>query len=543
MCKIYYEGRWYGEKEVEENIMEYRAKISGLGIQPEEVTGLYLKRDAQMLFLIFALYDMGIAFLPLDIHVPKQRNDSIIRQAEVTRVLADTACDLDAEVVRVELLEHRTEEHITDSPVAYCIATSGTTGTPKIVQTGRRAFEFWMQDYAEFLKLKGAGSILCMSEYMFDMFMIESLFARRYGMTILLAGDGETGNAVRLMKLIRKEKPVYIQATPSRMKMLGMVDREYRCLSETEQVWLGGERIGEELLERLQKTGKRIINIYGPTETTVCCMTADVTSGSERLGAALGHSRIYLLDDQGNEAEAGEICVAGDCLFDGYRGDKVRTDERFTMHHGEPVYHTGDLAVRQGEDLVYRGRKDGQVKLRGYRVELEEIENYLSHVAGVKDICAAVGEKEELCVWYTAEERLENEVFIRAAGKSLPDYMIPYKYIQVESIPMTANGKRDRKALTGLKAVMAGKADGQGTGEGADKSMEERILKLVREKLEREDITAESKLDEAGVDSLMYVELLVDIEDMFGMEFEDEKVSYKEMNCVRDIAEYVKSRI
>ena len=109
MCKIYYEGRWYGEKEVEENIAEYRAKISGLGIQPEEVTGLYLKRDAQMLFLIFALYDMGIAFLPLDIHVPKLRNDSIIRQAGVTRVLADTACDLDAEVVRVELLEHRTE--------------------------------------------------------------------------------------------------------------------------------------------------------------------------------------------------------------------------------------------------------------------------------------------------------------------------------------------------------------------------------------------------------------------------------------------------
>ena len=108
---------------------------------------------------------------------------------------------------------------------------------------------------------------------------------------------------------------------------------------------------------------------------------------------------------------------------------------------------------------------------------------------------------------------------------------------------MTANGKRDRKALTGLKAVMAGKADGQGTGKGADKSMEERILKLVIEKLECEDITAESKLDEAGVDSLMYVELLVDIEDMFGMEFEDEKVSYKEMNCVRDIAEYVKSRI
>ena len=242
MCKIYYEGRWYGEKEVEENIMEYRAKISGLGIHPEEVTGLYLKRNAQMLFLIFALYDMGIAFLPLDIHVPKQRNDSIIRQAEVTRILADTACDLDAEVVRVELLEHRTEEHMTDSPVAYCISTSGTTGTPKIVQTGRRAFEFWMQDYAEFLKLKEAGSILCMSEYTFDMFMIESLFARRYGMTILLAGDGETENAVRLMKLIRKEKPVYIQATPSRMKMLGMVDREYRCLSETGLAWRGANR-------------------------------------------------------------------------------------------------------------------------------------------------------------------------------------------------------------------------------------------------------------------------------------------------------------
>ena len=83
-------------------------------------------------------------------------------------------------------------------------------------------------------------------------------------------------------------------------------------------------------------------------------MTADVTSGSERLGAALGHSRIYLLDDQGNEAEAGEICVAGDCLFDGYRGDKVRTDERFTMHNGEPVYHTGDLAVRRSRVVKKR---------------------------------------------------------------------------------------------------------------------------------------------------------------------------------------------
>lgn len=544
MCRIYYEGKWYEADEIRGKTVHYQKKISALQLEKEEILGLYLKRDVEMLCLMFALYDCGVAFLPLDLHAPKERNDNIVRTAGIHKVLANETCDVLASVLRVEMLEEREEIQIADGTVAYCIATSGTTGVPKIVQTGKEAFALWMCDFAQVLELEEGGSIVCMSDYTFDMFMIESLFAREYGMDIILAGDKDTKNAVRLSKLIRIQKPRYIQATPSRMKMIGLVDTSYHCLEETQQIWLGGERIGQELLARLQGTGKKIINIYGPTETTVCCMTSDVSNGKENIGKPLAHSQVRLLnceETECKEGEEGELCVGGMCLFDGYRGEEELTKNSMIFFEGQWLYQTGDLAVREGDKFVYAGRKDGQVKLRGYRVELGEIEHCLGQITGITDICVVVSEKEELCVYYVSDGIVLEEEMIALAGKYLPDYMIPYRYLRVEEIPMTGHGKRDRMALRSCYFKRTNLLKKENLSEKDEVSR--KVVDFLRKKLGREDMTEDTELDEAGVDSLMYVEILVEIEEMFGIEFADDKVSFAEMNSARQIADYIKETL
>lgn len=547
MSRIYFEGVWKDEAAVNRKIEEYRAGISSLNRKEGEVLGLYLKRSVNLLCVMFALYELHIPFLPLDAEAPVKRNEKIAEDAGIKCVLANLPCELkNVKVYRVETLDMVKYDTVLNSDIAYCIATSGTTGNPKVVETGRGAFELWMKDFSHFLKLEQGGSMMCMSEYTFDMFMVESLFAKRKGMDIILVSDEEKKNPVKLSKLIRKEKPTYIQATPSRMKMLGMIDPDYQCLAGTKQVWLGGESIGKELLSKLQKAVERVVNIYGPTETTVCCMAGDVSDGDENIGTALSHSKVFLLNEQREEVidgEEGEICIQGECLFRGYRNNEALTKEKYREWHGRKVYHTGDLAVKEGEVYRYCGRLDTQVKIRGYRVELAEIESSLLEIAGIRDICAAVTQSQEIHVFYVADREILAAEFLERAKSVLPEYMIPYKYTRVEMIPVTTNGKRDRDALLQTKTVYRKESlkdiDRNSEGDVADI-----ILKMVQERLETEKgVDLDTKLEEVGVDSLMYVELLVEIEEQFGMEFEDDKVSYKELATVRDIVEYVEERI
>lgn len=554
MSCIIFKGIRYEEDEIERQKTEVKGIISGLMLTQDEPVALYMTRNARMLMTIFALYEMGTPFVPLDIHAPKDRNRCILSLSGVKYCITNTSCELEnIELVDINLTNERSEIKKVNSHVAYIIPTSGTTGEPKLVQIGRNALETWLQDFNEMLKQKYTCT-LCMSDYTFDMFIIETIYAAYAGMDIVLAGDDEQKNPMRLSRLIRENSVDFIQATPSRMRLIGTMDKSFKCLDGVSCVSLGGERIGNELLARLkEKTSLKIINIYGPTETTICCICGDLTEACEEyLGRPLTHSQIYLMDNDMNPVhmgESGEICVTGECIADGYKSNMEAQKQQFTEWNEQRIYKTGDLAYLNDNGMyVYIGRKDSQVKLRGYRIELEEIEHYIMQIENISEaVVCAMEEKEELRAYYISSDgsSVNNRTIIKYLKQKLPEYMIPYQYIQLNEFPITSGGKVDRKSLCKQNCNnISGEETVCYNNNIEINDVNKTIINLINEKIERgEKITKDSKLTDIGIDSISYMEVIVEIEEKYGFKFEDDKLSFKEISTVGELAEYVKGMI
>lgn len=554
MSCIIFKGIRYEKDEIERQKTEIKGIISALTLTKDNPVALYMVRNMRMLVTIFALYEMGVPFIPLDINAPKDRNRCILSLSEARYCIANTTCKLEnIQVVDINLTDEKSEIKEFNSRIAYIIPTSGTTGEPKLVQVGRNALDTWLQDFNEIMKTQYKCT-LCMSDYTFDMFMIEALYAVYMGMNIVLVGEDEQKNPMRLSRLIRDNSVDFIQATPSRMRLIGTMDRNFKCLDAVRCISLGGERIGKELLSRLkEKKGLRIINIYGPTETTICCICGDLTDADEEyLGVPLKHSQIYLMDNDMNPVhigKAGEICVAGECIADGYKGNMEAQKRQFTEWNNLRLYKTGDLACLNDKGMyVYIGRKDNQVKLRGYRIELQEIEHYILQIENISDAVVGVIEgKDELTAYYISSDgrSVENRIIIDYLKQKLPEYMIPYRYMQLYEFPITSGGKVNRKSLCKQNYSNT-------SGEGAVcynnnigiDNINKIIIGLINRRTEKgEKITENSKLTDIGIDSISYMEVIVEIEEKYGFKFEDDKLSFKEISTVGELAEYVKEMI
>lgn len=565
MSCIIFKGIKYEEYEIERQKAEVKGILSGLTLEQDEPVALYMVRNVRMLVTIFALYEMGIPFIPLDIHAPKDRNSRIINISGAKYAITNISCKLDNVVfVDINIAYERSEVKRANNRIAYFISTSGTTGEPKLVQIGRNALKIWMIDFKEMLKTKYRCTV-CISDYTFDMFIIETLYASYAGMDIVLAGEEEQKNPMRLSRLIKENSVDFIQATPSRMRLIGTMDRDFKCLDGVSCVSLGGEKIGNELLMKLrEKLNLKIINIYGPTETTVCCICGDLTNVNEEyLGTPLNHSHIYLVDENMNivqRGETGEICVSGECIADGYKNNEEAQKMQFTEWNDIRIYKTGDLAyINENGMYVYKGRKDNQIKLRGYRIELEEIERFIMEIENISGAVVYVRDgKEELEAYYVSvdESDIDSRSIIDYLKHKLPEYMIPYRYIQLNELPVTSGGKIDRLCLVkgnqnkinnNKKKFMTDSCTSTYIGNIVSDDMEtveKIIIRLVCKRTEEgETITADSKLSDIGLDSLSYMELIVEIEEMYGFEFEDDKLSFKGISTVGELIKYVKGRI
>lgn len=562
MISIIFKGIKYDGAEISRQIKEIKIILAGLGLEDNRTVALYMKRNVRMMASVFALYDMGIPFVPLDINAPEERNRNILQSSEASYILTNTQYKSDiVQVIDINTCSLKGEVLSHNNTAAYIIPTSGTTGVPKLVETGRQSFDMWMEDFDRVIS-EDYKCTLCMSDYTFDMFMIESLYARHKGMNIILAGEDEQKNPIKLARMIRENNVDFIQATPSRIRLIGTMDRNYKCLKGVKCISLGGEIIGAELLGRLQSdTECKIINIYGPTETTVCCICGDVTEAKEEyLGEPLSHSEVYLFNENMepvSPGEQGEICVAGKCIALGYKNNSEAEKSRFIHVGGHSLYKTGDMAYINDDGMyVYTGRKDNQIKLRGYRIELEEIEQYIMMAENVDRavVCmnnSCVNDRSELIAYYTTRDGKERDSreFIRLLKEKLPEYMIPYKYIRLSEFPMTPGGKTDRLRISGGQINVCGSNHIKDKSvKAADlseaKSTEDIIIGLICKKTEEstDNITSASKLSELGLDSLSYMELVVEIEELYGFEFDDDKLAFKDIITIKDLAEYVKEK-
>lgn len=431
------------------------------------LAAILLPRDFSLFAAMVGVLRAGWAYLLLSQETPVMRALQIIGQsgADVLISTPELSQDLSAQGLAVEVLDITQLSQEPQAPcagrakpedLAYVVYTSGSTGAPKGVEITQQSLVNLAQAMGS---VYAKGAVLSMCSVGFDAFVLESSAALLNGRTIVLPTGEDLENPRRLAHLVLSYGVGFLATTPSRLAAL-LQDREFRnSMRIMDSIVCGGEAFPRELLQTLSScTGARVYNQYGPSEATVA-VSHKLLNGSAAItaGTPLQNCRLYILDEWRNPLPVGvygELYIGGICVGKGYRNAPELTEERFLpspFESCERLYRTGDTAcwTPQGE-IQLAGRRDRQIKLRGLRVEPQEISSCIASHPLVHDAAARVLEvsgQAAIAVYYTADSEISEVELLTYAANYLPRYMLPAYLQRVQAIPLTANGKVDEARL------------------------------------------------------------------------------------------------
>lgn len=445
--------------------------LRDLGVKPGVMVGVLLERGPDLIVSLLAILKSGGAYLPLDVVYPTERIEFMLNDA-ATSVLVSTSSlrqrlpAVEAPVVCLDLDDEQISRHRDANPdiavdprhLAYCLFTSGSTGRPKGVQVERRALSNLLCAARVAPGLSHTDAVLSVISAVFDPFGLDVYLPLITGAKLVLAAKDDAFNPAALARLITVHGVTVMCATPPTWRMILESGVELRL----RKALCGGEAIDRKLATGLQAIAAESWNLYGPTETTIFSSRARILGDrSPTLGQPIENTQLYVLDPFLNPTPIGvigEMFIAGAGLARGYANRPDLTADRFLPNPfgppGSRMYRTGDLGRRLPDgDFVYLGRADFQVKLRGFRIELGEIEDTLRRCQDVRE-CVVVAHGEEAAerrlVAYVVPrdaQRVSGETLAIHLRQALPDYMVPGAWVFLARLPLSVNGKIDRKAL------------------------------------------------------------------------------------------------
>ncbi|MEV4641066.1 amino acid adenylation domain-containing protein [Actinoplanes sp. NPDC049548] len=502
--------------------------LRGLGAGAGSFVGVVMERGADVVVALLAVLKAGAAYVPVDPRTPAQRVAVVLSDAAVAAVLTSTSCAslLPDSVPAVVLDDPGTAETLAplwDAPLstgvspeqpAYVIYTSGSTGTPKgVIVTHRNVVAlFGAFDL-------GAGEVWsCFHSFAFDFSVWELWGALLHGARVVVVPFEVSRSPQEFAALLARERVTVLSQTPSAFYQLPSLPASVRL------VVFGGEALEPSRVSgRLSEGGPRLVNMYGITETTVHSTQWQLTGGEvgSVVGRGLPGTRMLVLDDRLQPVPAGvagDVYVAGAQVSRGYLGRPGLTGQRFVAcpyGSGERMYRSGDLAKWTAEgQLVFLGRADDQVKIRGFRIEPGEIEAVLiAHPAVAQ---AAVIARDDRLVAYVvpADETVPD--LREWARKSLPEYMVPAAVVVLPVLPLTVNGKLDRKALPAPDHARTGSAPGR-----APSTPEQSVLcEAFAHVLELDTVSIDDNFFHLGGHSLLVVRLVARIRAALGIDLE-----------------------
>ncbi|MGH9823094.1 MAG: non-ribosomal peptide synthetase, partial [Blastocatellia bacterium] len=480
----------YGEEHVSYGELNGRANqlgnyLRGLGVGGEVVVGIVMKRSVEMVEGLLGIMKAGGAYVPVERRSPIGRRAKMLREAGVSVIVtkeenkgevpADCGYVVSVDGDREEIGREgrgNMEVEIRGENLAYVMYTSGSTGEPKGVMVTQRGLGNYVRWSREAYGVRGGNGAPVHSEISFDLTVTSIYVPLVSGVRVELIEEGE--GVEGLINCIRRgEGYSVVKVTPGHMEMMRMEEKREEVEGWSRALVIGGEELGWEKLGYWRENAgqTRIINEYGPTETVVGCSVYEVRGeeggeGSVPIGRAIGNMKMYVVGEEGELAGIGvkgEIRIGGVGVARGYQGDGKRTAEKFVPdeysgERGGRLYRSGDIG-RWGRDgeIEYIGRGDGQVKVRGYRIEKGEVESQLRRHGGVAEAVVEVREGargEKRLVGYVVkrrgEERLGEEELRGYLSERVPEYMVPGAYVFLDKLPLTPNGKLDRHALSDL---------------------------------------------------------------------------------------------
>ncbi|HJS24293.1 MAG TPA: amino acid adenylation domain-containing protein [Pyrinomonadaceae bacterium] len=432
--------------------------LRSMGVGPETLVGISVERSIEMVVGILGILKAGGAFVPLDPAYPRDRLAFMIEDSGIQVVLTQEWL---VEVLDRSNKSYRTynddnlASNITPQNAAYVIYTSGSTGTPKGVVIAHRGLCNLATEQIRAFNVQPSSRVLQFAALSFDASVSEFAMALLRGATLVIASREDLMPGERLISLLRDQAITTVTFPPSVLALLP--PEEFPALRT---IIVAGEACWAELVLRWAVNGRLFCNAYGPTENTVCISIAECAPDGRKpsIGRSLANVQVYILDENMRPAPLGvpgEIYSGGEGLARAYLNRPDLTATRFVPNPystvpGARLYRTGDRGryLPDGQ-LEFLGRVDQQVKLRGFRIELGEIEAVLCRHDAVRDAIVVAREErngEKRLVAYVVGEA-ETSVLRNYLQERLPDYMVPSAWVTLDVLPLTTNGKVDRKAL------------------------------------------------------------------------------------------------
>lgn len=489
--------------ELRDRVDALAADLGPLG--SEDLVAVSLPRTPDLLVGILAVMRAGGAFLPLDPAFPEQRIAATLADAEPVAIIEPGPAG--PAIRRFRPAGPPADRLHGDAP-CYVLYTSGSTGTPKGVVLGHRALTNFTDDMIARLDLCPGDTLLAVTTISFDIALLETLVPLTAGTTIVLADVDDVHRPDRLAELIHTHRIRHLQATPALWTSL--LDAGEGHVLESVDALVGGEPLPVELAERLTVAAASLRNMYGPTETTIWSTTAPVTDPANiTVGTPIANTGVRVLDAALHpvpDGRAGELYLTGAGLARGYHGRGDLTADRFVADPfgppGARMYRTGDLAAYAPDGtLLCLGRTDHQVKIRGFRIELGEVEYALATHPAVEQ--AVVVPVDGRLVGYITTGDSPGAAELRDhVAALLPDYMVPAAVVAVDRIPLTPNGKVDRKALPAPDFAASAGGSRAPAGEA-----EQRLAEVFTDILRVPRIGADDDFFALGGDSLSAVRL------------------------------------
>ena len=472
-------------EELRENAINLAQAISGeFTNQPVAV---YLPKSAESIVAFAAILYSGNFYVPLDAAVPTSRMKTIAANLEPVVVITNLARERDAQecfprsqvIVGenylkrgapsarvIDLVVQRVSRVINTDP-AYCMYTSGSTGAPKGVTIPHQAVVDFIDWADERFRVVGGRNIGNQAPFHFDNSTLDVYLMLKGGATLHIIPESCFVFPVQLMAYLNTHAIDFIFWVPSVLSLVARLNLlEKAPLPALRQILFAGEVMPTAVLNYWKRfiPQATYVNLYGPTETTVDCLYYVVDrefrdDESLPIGNACRNSDVFILNEKdrlASESESGEICVRGSSLALGYWRDPERTAVSFTqnpLHDNFPerIYRTGDIARYNAfGEICFVGRKDSQIKHFGYRIELGEVELAASAVPDVQQACVVYNKRDQRITLFVVFKHpgVSISFLRRQLGGALPKYMLPADVIELDDLPLTANGKIDRALLT-----------------------------------------------------------------------------------------------
>ncbi len=516
-----------------------------LGAAPEALIGVAMERTPSLIVSLLAILKSGAAYVPLDPGYPKDRLSWIMQDSAMPLLLTSisTRESLPPEAAHCQLLDVESlleaeggaaegMPAAKDSNLAYVIYTSGSTGKPKGVMVENRNVMNFFNGMDKVIGVEPA-MWLAVTSVSFDISVLELFWTLTRGFTIVLHAAEDPA---AIADEIARWHVTHLQMTPSLARMLTFDERAFAALGSLEKIFLGGEPVPAALVRHLREVFRgEIYNMYGPTETTVWSTAgliedagADISIGRPIVG-----TQVFILDSDFKpvaNGDAGELFIGGEGVARGYWHRPDLTAERFLVLpslSSERLYRTGDLArVRPDGAIDFLGRADDQIKLRGHRIEPGEIEAALEECPGIHRAVVILREDREgdqrLVAYLLADaSRSESGSELRGIlASKLPDYMVPASFVSLSSLPLTDNGKIDRKALKKLPPPGSGREQAKPESQPAATAMEKTIARLWQEALGIASVGLHDNFFDLGAHSLTVAEVHGRLQEELGREID-----------------------